>query len=184
MAHIKKQTQRLFLIAGLLLLPETIIPAPQARVQESPGRQTKLPPVPRGVTELFFSDFFLNPVGPRGLELTHKLQSLHRQKVRLLGYMVQQDHGLPGRFIVSPFPAQVHEHDNALAEDLPSSIVHVHVPYMRDQLLPYTPGPMLLTGTLSVGNQPEPDGRISIVRLILDPPRKKPTKLQSPKNLN
>jgi hypothetical protein len=41
---------------------------------------------------------------------------------------------------------------------------------MRDQPVPYTPGLMLLTGTLSVGNRPEPDGRISLVRLELDPP--------------
>lgn len=144
----------------------------------------ELPPLPKGVTELKFSDFFVGPVGPGGLELTQKLQSLANQKVRLLGYMVQQDHAPRGRFICSPFPAQIHEHDNPLAEDLPPSMVHVHVPYMRDQPVPYTPGPMLLTGTLSVGNQPEPDGRVSIVRLILDPPKKNVTKFRSPKNLN
>ena len=37
-------------------------------------------------------------------------------------------------------------------------------------VVPYTPGLMLLTGLLSVGTQEEADGRISSVRLILDPP--------------
>jgi len=36
--------------------------------------------------------------------------------------------------------------------------------------VPYVPGLMLLTGTLSVGNMAEPDGRISVARLALDPP--------------
>ena len=38
--------------------------------------------------------------------------------------------------------------------------------------VPHTPGLLLLTGTLSVGNKPEPDGRISTVRLTLDQPAK------------
>jgi hypothetical protein len=33
-----------------------------------------------------------------------------------------------------------------------------------------TPGLLLLTGTLSIGNRTEADGRISTVRLQLDPP--------------
>jgi hypothetical protein len=160
-------------LIGALLCPATAGQAAQ-----------ELPPLPKGVTELKFNEFFVSPVGPLGLDLTAKLRSLDNQKVRMLGYMVQRDHARRGRFIFAPIPAQIHTHDNELAEDLPASLVHVQVPYMRDHFVPYTPGPMLLTGTLSVGNQPEPDGRVSMVRLTLDPPKKKVNKLQSPKTTN
>lgn len=129
-----------------------------------------LPPLPAGVTELKFNEFFVNPVGPRGLELTEKLRGLAGRKVRILGYMAHREAQPPGGFLLTPLPVEVHDHDNALAEDFPASVVQVSVPTMRDQPVPHTPGLMLLTGTLSVGNRPEPDGRISLVQLELDPP--------------
>src|SRR5688572_21080405 len=133
----------------------------------------KLPPLPAGVTELKFSDFFVRPTGPRGLELTDKLRKLDGKQVRILGYMVQQEHPPTGQFILSPLPAQIHHHDNHLADDLPPSLVYVSVPTSRDKPIPFAPGLMLLTGTLSVGQKNEADERISVVRLDLDPPAKK-----------
>ena len=129
-----------------------------------------LPPLPTGVTELKFNEFFVNPVGPRGLELTEKLRGLDGKKVRILGYMAHRETQPAGVFLLTPFPVEVHDHDNALAEDFPASVVQVSVPTLRDQPVPHSPGLMLLTGTLSIGNWPEPDGRISLVRLELDPP--------------
>jgi hypothetical protein len=129
-----------------------------------------LPALPAGVGELKFSEFFVQPIGPRGLELTEKLHGLDGRRVRMLGYMVHQERPPPGRFLLTPMPADIHEHDNGLADDLPASTVYVSVPTVRDQAVPYAPGLMLLTGTLSVGNRTEPDGRISVVRLALDPP--------------
>ena len=143
-----------------------------------------LPPLPPGTTDLKFGEFFKAPVGPRGLELTRKLQSLDGHKVRIIGYMVQEERAPDARFLLAPFPAQVHDHDNYLAEDLPPSVVHVHAPYMAGRPVPYRPGLMLLIGTLSVGNQAQPDGRVSIVRLTLDRPKQNVRKLQSPKNSN
>jgi len=129
-----------------------------------------LPPLPAGVTELKFNEFFVNPVGPRGLELTEKLCGLDGRKVRILGYMAHRETQPPGGFLFTPIPVEVHDHDNSLAEDFPANVVQVLVPTLRDQPVPHTPGLMLLTGTLSIGNRPEPDGRISLVRLELDPP--------------
>ena len=122
------------------------------------------------MVELKFGDFFVKPVGARGLELTDKLRQLDGQRVRMLGYMVQQESPPPGMFLFSPLPAQIHEHDNGLADDLPPSAVRVLVPTCREQAVPFAPGLMLLTGTLSVGNRAEADGRISLARLTLDPP--------------
>ena len=129
-----------------------------------------LPPLPAGVTELKFNEFFVNPVGPRGLELTEKLRGLDGRKVRILGYMAHRETQPPGGFLFTPIPVEVHDHDNSLAEDFPANVVQVLVQTLRDQPVPHTPGLMLLTGTLSIGNRPEPDGRISLVRLELDPP--------------
>jgi len=127
-----------------------------------------LPPLPAGVTELKFSEFFVSPIGDRGLTITDKLRSLDGKRVRMLGYMVQEEKPTPGVFILSPYPAQIHDHDNALAESLPPSAVHVSVPTGRDQPVPHSTRLLLLTGTLSVGNRTEADGRISMVRLAAD----------------
>lgn len=145
---------------------------PGEAVPGSPSRQAAgiIPPLPAGVSELKFSEFFVRPVGDRGLEVTEKLFKLDGKRVRILGYMVRQEAPSPGLFLLTPIPAQIHEHDNGLADDLPPSMLHVSVPTLRDQPVPYVPALMLLTGTLSLGNRTEADGRISVVRLALDPP--------------
>ena len=127
----------------------------------------QLPPLPKGVAELKFSEFFVNPVGPRGLELTDKLKALDGKRVRILGYMVAQDERPPGSFLLTPVPVHLHDHDSALADDLPAATVHVFVPGKPS--IGHTRQLLLLTGTLSVGSRPEPDGRVSAVRLTLDP---------------
>jgi len=144
----------------------------------------EMPPLPKGVSELKFGDFFARPVGPRGLELTEKLRQLNGQRVRILGYMVQQEEPPPGRLLLAPTPAQIHEHDNELAEDLPASMVFVSVPTMPDAAVPHAPGLLLLTGTLSVGGRPELDGRVSLVRLALDPPGSYPRSSSSRRNFS
>jgi len=130
----------------------------------------KLPLLPAGVSELKFSDFFVAPTGSRGLEFTAKLRDLDGRRVRILGYMVRQEDAPPGRLLLTPVPSEIHEHDNGLADLLPPSTVFVSVPTVPKAPVPHTPGLLLLTGTLRVGNRAEPDGRISAVRLELDPP--------------
>ena len=129
-----------------------------------------MPPLQRGVTELKFGEFFVTPVGPVGLAFTDKLLSLDAKRVRIAGYMVEQEKGVPGVFLFSALPIHLHEHDSALADDLPAALVHVTVPTCLDRPVPYARGLMLLSGTLSVGPRDEPDGRISLARLALDPP--------------
>jgi hypothetical protein len=148
-----------------------VVPADVVVTNSSVARATlALPALPASVTELKFNEFFAQPIGPRGLELTEKLRGLDGRRVRMLGYMVQQEKPPPGRLLLTPMPVDIHEHDNGLADDLPASTVFVSVPTVRDEVVPYAPGLMLLTGTLSVGNRTEPDGRISVVRLAMDPP--------------
>lgn len=128
-----------------------------------------LPPLPAGVASLAFSDFFA-PIGRRGLEYSEQLLSLDGRRVRILGFMVQQEAALPGRFLFAPRPLALHESEYGLADDLPAATLLVEAPADAGRMLPFTPGPLLLTGTLRLGNREEPDGRVSTVRLVLDPP--------------
>lgn len=137
-------------------------------------RVSQLPPPPEGVTDVFFDEFFRMPVGPKGLETTEKLAALDGKRVRILGHMVKQVQATPWTLLLSPVPANVHERDYGLAEDLPPNVVRVLLPRNHKPKTPYTPGLLLLTGRLEVGDREEPDGRHSIVRLHLDPKQEAP----------
>ena len=128
----------------------------------------KAPPLPPGVSELKFSEFFVTPIADRGLVLTEKLKHLDGERVRILGYMVRREEAVAGKFLFAAIPVQLHDHDSS--DDLPPALVHVSVPSLAEKEIPYAPGLMLLTGKLSVGSKEETDGRISVVRLSLDPP--------------
>lgn len=129
-----------------------------------------LPSLPSGVSELKFSEFFRQPIGPRGLEYTEKLRSLEGRRIRILGYMVRQEQPVEHGFLLSPVPLTLHESEYGLADDLPVTALHVFTTKDLPARIPHTPGPMLLTGKLSLGNRNEADGRTSVVRLHLDPP--------------
>jgi hypothetical protein len=123
------------------------------------------------VTDLKFRDFFKLPIGPRGLEMTPRLAALDGQRVRIVGYMVRQDSalGVTGLLVLAPLPVTMGEEDESFADDLPATAVYVHLAdAQRQQRLPHMPGLMALTGTLQLGAQAEPDGRRSMVRLLLD----------------
>jgi hypothetical protein len=128
----------------------------------------KLPASPEGVTEIKFTEFYQMPVGPRGLELTDKARALAGRRVRLLGFMVEQDEPAPGVAILAPYALTTSEHEYGLCDDLPPAVVFVTVPAFRGKAVPYTPGPLLLTGRLEVGPHEEADGRVSHLRLVLD----------------
>lgn len=129
-----------------------------------------LPPLPPGVTELKFNEFFRQPIGPRGLEYTEKLRSLEGRRIRILGYMARQTKPVDRCFLLAPVPLTLNEIEYGHADDLPATTVHVFTMEDAPAQTPHTPGPLLLTGKLSLGNRLEADGRTSVVRLFLDPP--------------
>jgi len=121
----------------------------------------------RAPSDLTFAEFFLTPIGDRGLAYTDKLRGLDSKPVRISGYVVQQDKPLPGILLLTARPAQLHEEHYGLADDLPAATLHAIMPPRQKH--PVISGrPLTLTGTLSIGNREEPDGRISTVRLLLD----------------
>jgi hypothetical protein len=124
----------------------------------------------RPVLELRFADFFRSPIGPKGLEITDKLQQAHGQQVRLVGYLVQQETPVPGRFMFTARPVQMSEHADGEADDLPPATVMVYLdPQHKDWLVPHVRGLVALQGVLSVGRAQENDGRVSWVQLQLGP---------------
>lgn len=144
-------------------------PLPATSSRPTGVEAAALPPLPPDVTELRFGEFY-KPIGARGIEFTDKLRNLDGRRVRIMGYMVRQTQPVPWQFLLAPVPLTLHEREYGFAEDMPATLLHVTVERNLTPILPHTPGPLLLTGTLGVGNREEPDGRVSSVRLALDPP--------------
>ena len=129
----------------------------------------QLPPLPDGVTQITFADFFKLPVGRKGLEFTSTIKALDGRRVRILGYMVAQCAPIPGQFMLTATPQTTHEHEYGLCDDLPAATLFVIMQEKQSEIVPHTPGLLLLTGVLNLGTREEPDGRVSTVRLLLDP---------------
>ena len=155
-------------------------------VSRSPRDPLSLPPLPEGVSELRFEDFYRTPVGAFGLELTKKIQALDGKRVRISGYMVREENekddaetsgpsSPPERLMVTPVPVSISASHYGLSDDLPPQTLYATLSESRLHPVPYQKGLLLLTGKLSLGNHPEPDGRVSNVRLKLDPFSSSPT---------
>ncbi|WP_296447982.1 hypothetical protein [Rhodoferax sp. UBA5149] len=133
--------------------------------------QVLTPVASRNVTELRFREFFRTPVGPTGLDISDTLRQADGRPVRLVGYMVQQENPVPGRFMLAPRPVQMSEHADGDADDLPPATVMVYLdPSQQDWAVPHVRGLVAVSGRLSVSrHEEERDGRVSWVRLQLDP---------------
>lgn len=146
-------------LRGLALALATVLATP-AWAQPAAARVLDLP----------FSQFFQQPIGPRGLQPTEALRAADGQRVRLVGYMVQQEQAQPGRFLFTPRPVTLSEHADGDADDLPPATVTVLLDASRSgHVVPHRAGRMALTGRLSVGRAEDGEGRVSWVRLQLDP---------------
>lgn len=130
--------------------------------------------------ELAFSDFFAQPIGPRGLQPTPRLLAAQGREVRLVGFMVQREQPQAGRFLLTPRPVTMAEHADGEADDLPAATVTVLLPEpQRNRLVAHRPGPIALTGRLDYGPAEDETGRVSWLRLQLAPdalaPQSEPT---------
>jgi hypothetical protein len=127
-------------------------------------------PASPNVPLLRFADFFKLPLGNQGAEMTPALLQTNGQHVRLTGYMVQAERPVLGHFMLTPRPVRMSEHSDGDADDLPAAWVMVYLdPEQKDFAVPYQRGLMELNGVLSVGRLEEQDGRVSWVRLQLQP---------------
>jgi hypothetical protein len=123
------------------------------------------PPVALG-----FGDFFMQPIGARGLTPTPQLRAAVGREVRLVGFMVQREHAPPGRFLLTPRPVSMAEHADGEADDLPAATVTVVLDDSQStRFVAHQPGPMALTGRLEYGPVEDETGRVSWLRLRLPP---------------
>lgn len=120
--------------------------------------------------ELAFADFFVQPIGPRGLEPTARLKAAAGREVRLVGFMVQREQPQAGRFLLAPRPVSMSEHADGEADDLPAATVTVLLPEpQRQRVVAHQGGPVALTGRLAYGPAEDETGRVSWLRLHLAP---------------
>jgi hypothetical protein len=131
---------------------------------------SSLPSLPADIAELKFRDFFVMPVGPRGPEMTSKLLAMDGRRVRIVGYMAQQQASHPGYFMLNPVPVSADEASDATAGELRATLFVQLPPAQADHVPPYRAGLLVLTGTLSVGDRDAEVGRPSLVRLQLEVP--------------
>jgi hypothetical protein len=146
---------------------------PQTGVSTPTGENSPRLPAPlAGVSDLKFGELFNHPVGPRGLAFSRRAEELDGKRVRMVGYMVEQERPVPGQFLFCQSPMVLHEEEYGFCEDLPPTVVHVLACEKPDaRPIPHIPGLLALNGTLLLGNRPESDGRISAIRLRLDQPQ-------------
>jgi hypothetical protein len=163
-----------FAVCGALLISQawTIACADDRRAAAAPPAlqvRVELPP-PTGTTDLKFRDFFALPIGPRGLVPSERLLGLAGQRVRVVGYMARQEQPSAGIVVVAPLPVVLGDEDESFSDDLPATALYVHLADAdRDRSLPWVPGLLSFTGVLQLGAMSESDGRMSFVRLQLEP---------------
>jgi hypothetical protein len=147
----------------LLLATTAVLWMGAAQAQIAKGAVANMP------AALRFGDFFDNPVGPGGLVISNTLRAADGQVVRLVGYMVQQENPVPGRFMLAQRPVQMSEHADGEADDLPPATTLIHLdPSQQDWLVPHVRGLVSVSGTLKVGRDEALDGRVSWVQLHMD----------------
>src|SRR5262245_28211808 len=124
---------------------------------------------PAAAETLAFSDFFVRPVGPRGLEPTARLLGLDGKRVRIAGYVVEESEPSAGSFLLTPVPVTLAERADGPADFLPPATLFAQREgAQRGERARFTHGAWQLTGTLELGAFEESDGRVSYVRLWLD----------------
>jgi len=142
-------------------------PSGIARTPRALAVTSRLPAPPEGVAELKFAEMFKTPIGPKGLEPTERLRLLDGRRVRMVGYVVQQQPPIPGAFLLSPLPVFAGDEDESLADDIPPSAVLVRLPHARQARVPALPGLVQVSGTLHVGES-EAGSRVATAHLELD----------------
>ena len=119
---------------------------------------------------LAMQSFFQRPIGPKGLVMSDTLKQLQGRRVRITGYVVQQEVATLGRFLLTLRPVQMSQHADGEADDLPPATVFVRLDAsQQDWAVVHAHGLVEVTGTLDVGRLEESDGRVSWFRLQLEP---------------
>ena len=104
---------------------------------------------------------------PDGFRPSATLLSLNGKRVRVSGFMVNQEEPFPGGFTLCEIPVFCDEEGGGDA-DIPAKSVRVVVRGLAGKPSPYTRQPLSVTGVLSVGRDIDADGHVTFIRLLLD----------------
>jgi hypothetical protein len=106
--------------------------------------------------------------GPGPARFTPETRALAGRRVRIVGHMVRME--LPPRaaFYLAARPVEADESGGGTA-DLPPSVIRVEVPWIAGEV-PWIEGPVDVVGKLELGRAEDEEGRVSWIRVVLDPP--------------
>jgi hypothetical protein len=122
------------------------------------------------VTTIRLQSFFKMPIGPKGLEVSEKVLNASGQKIRLTGYMVQNELPTQGVFMLSPRPIQLSEHADGDANDLPAAVCLVYLDdRQKNWIVPHIAGPLSVEGQFTFKRIEASDGSVAWFHLYLAP---------------
>jgi hypothetical protein len=116
---------------------------------------------------LSFREFF--EPGARSLKPSARLLALEGKRVRLVGYMARMEMPPQGGFYLCSSPVLATEGGGGTA-DLPPDAVLVLVRSAAGKELGHIPRPLEVTGTLELGPSEDQEGRVSMIRILLEGP--------------
>lgn len=144
-------------------LPSEVKPSPPV-VSQAP-----LPEFSRW-PEFRMTELFQHPVGPLGLEYKPEAKALDGRQVRVLGFMARTDWTDTSVFLLAPHPIILHDREYAACDEIPSGSVLVKMP--PGEQASFTPGLLMLCGTLHTQRVDAPGDRYLWASLDLDPQAK------------
>jgi hypothetical protein len=119
-------------------------------------------PVRLDLRELFVTEEGHTRLSPR-------TEALAGRRVRIRGYMVQMEEPPEGAFYVAARPVFQDESGGGTG-DIPPASVRVRVREAEGAQVPFTSRAIEVVGTLEIGREEDPEGRVSFVRLVLEEP--------------
>jgi hypothetical protein len=123
-----------------------------------PGRPE---PAPLDLTRTTVVDGGTSRVAP-------EVEQLAGRRVRAVGFMVRMEEPSPAAFWLARWPTDADESGGGTA-DLPPDAVRVEVPWLPKEV-PFVPGPVEVVRTLEVGRKEDALGRVSWIRIVMEPP--------------
>lgn len=115
-----------------------------------------------------FSELFVAPTGPKGLEYTARIREFEGKLVRITGFMVRQVNADPGVFMLTEAPVSTLEHEYGIVDSVPPNVVHVLLTARAGHGTAWQPYAVTVHGRLDLDGRQEADGRISYVRIQVD----------------
>ena len=149
-----------------VVAPVVVVPE-EAKVELPPVVVKQELPAFAEWPEFRMVNLFKRPVGPLGLEYTDEAKALDGKQVRILGFQASTDWQEKASLLLSPYPIILHDKEYGQADEIPPGSVYVKMPANEEAR--FTPGLLMLAGTLRLGRFEEHDGRHSAARLELDP---------------